>query len=106
MPPRGNRDPNADFRHCRGIDLSILYYEGKFEPGAIEHFPQGKELSKIKAIMGPLRGFAFSEAPMPSGPPLTPTPMDVYPGGGGIPWYGPGVYNTVATPLLDPRVLK
>ena len=24
----------------------------------------------------------------------------------GIPWYVPGVYNTMATPLLDPRALK
>ena len=32
--------------------------------------------------------------------------MDVYPGGGGIPWYGPGLYNTMATLLLDPRALK
>ena len=56
--------------------------------------------------MGPLRGFAFSEAPTPSGPPLAPTPVDVYPGGGGLPWYGSGVYNTMATPLLDPRALK
>ena len=30
----------------------------------------------------------------------------MYPGGGGIPWYGPGVYNTMDTPLLDPRALK
>ena len=76
------------------------------KPGAIEHFPQGEILPKIKAIMGPLRGFAFSEAPTPSGPPPTPTPVDVYLAGGGIPWYGPGVYNTMATPLLDPRALR
>ena len=42
---------------------------------------------------------------MPSGPSLTPTPVDVYPGGGGIPWYGPGMYSTMAPPLLDPRAL-
>ena len=74
MPPRGNRDPNADFRHCRGMDLRFFDDEGKFEPGAIEHFPRGKKLPKIKPIMGPLGGFAFSEAPTPSGPPLTPGP--------------------------------
>ena len=106
MPPRGTRDPNADYRHCRGMDLRCFDDEGKLEPGAIEHFPQGEELPKIEPIMGLLRGFAFSEAPTPSGPSLTPTPVDVYPGGGGIPWYGPGVYNTTATPLLDPRALK
>ena len=39
-------------------------------------------------------------------PTLTPTPTDVYPGGGGILWYGPGVYNTMATPLLDPCTLN
>ena len=32
--------------------------------------------------------------------------MDVYPGGGAILWYGPGIYNTMATPLLDPRAMK
>ena len=56
--------------------------------------------------MGPLRGCVFPEAPTISGPPLTPTPLHVYPGGGGTPWYCPGVYNTMATPLLDPRALK
>ena len=56
--------------------------------------------------MGPLRGFAFLEAPTPSGRPITSPPVDVYSGGGGIPWYGPGVYNTMVTPLLDPRALK
>ena len=39
--------------------------EGKFEPGAIKHFPQGEKLPKIKPIVGALRGFAFSEAPTP-----------------------------------------
>ena len=39
----------------------------------IERFPQGEKLPKIKPIMGPLRGFALSEVPTPSGPPLTPT---------------------------------
>ena len=106
MPPRGNRDPNANFKHCRGMDLRFFDDEGKFEPGAIEHFPQAKKLPKIKPIIGPLRGLAFSEAPLLSGPPLTPTPVDVYLDGGEIPWYGPGVYNTMATPLLDPRALK
>ena len=43
---------------------------------------------------------------MPWVPPLTATPVDVYPGGGGIPWYGPGVYRSMAPPLLDPRALK
>ena len=59
-------------------------------PKAIEPFPQGKKLFKIKPIMGPLRGFVFSEAPTPSGLPLAPTPVHVYPGAGRIPWYGPG----------------
>ena len=53
MPARGNRDPNADFRDIRGIDLRVYDDEGKFEPGAIEHFPQGVKLPKIKPIMGP-----------------------------------------------------
>ena len=106
MPPRGDRDPNAKFRHCRGMDLFFFYNKGKFEPGAIEHFPQGEKIPNIKPIMGPFRGFAFSEAPTPSGPAVTPTLGDVYPGGGGIRWYCPGVYNTMATPLLDARALK
>ena len=80
MPLRGNRDSNADFRHCPGVDLRLFDDGGKFEPGAIEHFPQGEKLPKVKPIIGLLRGFAFSDAPTPSGPPLTPTPMDVYPG--------------------------
>ena len=67
MPPWGNRDPNAECRHCRGIDLRFFDDEGKFEPGAMEHFPPGEKLPKIKPIMGPLKGFAFSEAPTPSG---------------------------------------
>ena len=32
--------------------------------------------------------------------------MDVYAGGGGILLYGPGVYKTMATPLLEPCALK
>ena len=106
MPPRGNLDRNANFRHCRGTDRRFFYDQGKFEPGAVEHFPQGKKLPRIKVIIRPLRGFVFSEAPTPSGPPLTPIPVHVYPGGGGIPWYGPGVYNTIATALPDPVALK
>ena len=106
MPPRGNRDRKADFGQCRGMDLRFFDDEGKFEPAAIEHCPQGEKLPKIRPIIGPLRGFGFSEAPRLSGPPLTPTPVDVDPGGGGIPSYGPGVYNTMATPLLDRRALK
>ena len=91
MPPRGDRDPNANFRHCRGIDIRFFDDEGRFEPGTIEHFPKGENVPKIKPSMGPLRGFVFSEAPTPPMPSLTPTPVDVYPRGGGIPWYGPGV---------------
>ena len=79
MPPRGNRDPNSDLRHCRGIDLRFSHDEGKFEPGAIEHFHQGEKLPQIKTIMLLLRGFAFSEAPTPSGSPLPSTPVDVLP---------------------------
>ena len=81
---------NADFSHCRGIDLRFFDDEGKFEPGAIEHFPKGEKLPNIKPSMGPLRGFVFSEASMPQIPSLIPTPVDVYPGGGGMPWYGSG----------------
>ena len=77
MPPRGNRDPNADLRHCRGIDLRFSHDEGKFDSGAIEHFPQGEKLPKIKTILGPLRGFASPQVPTPSGSPLTTTPVDV-----------------------------
>ena len=106
MPPRGNRDHNADFRHCQGIDLRFFDEEGKFEPRAMQHVPQAEKLLRIKRNMGPLRGFAFSEAPTPSGPPPNPTPVDVHPGGGGIPWYGRGVYNTMARPLLAPPALK
>ena len=91
MPPRGNRDPNANFRHCWGIDLSFYDDEGKFEPGAIKHFPEGGNLPKIGPSMGPLRVFAFSQAPTPAMPSLNSSPPDVYPGGGGIPWYDPGV---------------
>ena len=90
----------------RGIDLRFFNDEGTFETAANQSFHEGKKLPKIKPIMGPLKGFAVSEAPTFSGPPLNPTPVDVYPGGGGIPWYGPGVYNTMATPLLDPLALK
>ena len=32
--------------------------------------------------------------------------MDVYPARGGIPWYGPGAYNTMATLLMNPHALK
>ena len=106
MPPRGNRDPNTVFPHCRGIHLRFFDDESKFEPGAIEHFPQGKTLPKINSIMSPLRGFAFSEAPTVSGPPLAPIPVDVYPGGGGIQWYALGVSNTMAMSLVGPRALK
>ena len=74
VPPSGNRDPNADFRHCRGMNLKVFGDEGKFEPGAIEHFPKGEKLPKMKPIVGPLRGFAFSEAPTPSGQPQNPLP--------------------------------
>ena len=105
-PPRGNRDPNADFGHCRGVALRFFDDEGDFDPGAIEHFPQGKKLPKIKPILGPLRGFASSESCTASWQPLNPTPLDVCPGGGGIPWYGPGVYNTMAGPLLNRCLLK
>ena len=86
MPPRGNRDPNANFRHCRGIDLRFVDDEGKLEPGAIEHFTKGERLPKIKLSMGPLRGYAFSETPTPPMPSLNPTPVDVYPAGDGILW--------------------
>ena len=65
MPPRGNRDPNNAFRCCRGINHSFFDDHGTFEPGVIEHFPKGKKLPKIKPSIGPLRGFAFSEAPSP-----------------------------------------
>ena len=89
------------------IDLSCFDEEGKFGAGAIEHFPEGETLPNIKPSMGPLPGLAFSEkTPTPRMPLLNPTPLDVYPGEGAIPWYGPGVYNTMATPLLDPRALK
>ena len=88
------------------MDLTFFDDEGKFEARAIENFSHGDKLPKIKPIMAPPRGFGFSEGATPSGPPLNPTPVDVYPVGGAIPWYGPGVYNTMATPLLDPRALK
>ena len=65
MPPTRNRDPNADFRHCRGIGLRIFYDKGKFKSGAIEDFPKGEQLPKVKPTMGPLPGFALSEAPTP-----------------------------------------
>ena len=59
MPPRRKRDPNADLRHCRGIDLTFFDDDRKVEPAAIQHFRQGKKVPKIKPITGPLRGFAF-----------------------------------------------
>ena len=59
MAPRKNRDPNADSRHCRGIDIRFFDEEGKFEPWGMEYFPQGETLPKMKPILGPLRGFVL-----------------------------------------------
>ena len=56
--------------------------------------------------MPSLIGLAFSEVPeprMPSGVP--PYKQDHAYGPGVVPWYGPGVYNTMATPYVDPRAL-
>ena len=103
MPPRGNRDPNANFRLCRGIDLRFFDDEDEFEPGVIEHFPKGEKMPKIKHSMGPLRGFAFSEAPNAI---TKPHSRGCISRCGGIPLNGPGVYNTMATPLLDPCALR
>ena len=103
---RGETETPMPITGIVGEPISFFFSRVSLNPGQLNISPSAKNCPETKPIMGPLRGFAFSEAPTPSGPPLSPVPVDVNRRRGGIPWYGPGVYNTMATPLLDYHALK